>query len=42
MIKYTISNSESNAWAKTWPGLVIPQKKRLLYNGRGEVRGDAS
>ena len=30
------------AWAKTWPGLVIPQKNRLLYNGRGEVRSEAS
>lgn len=30
------------SWVKTWPVLVIPQKKRLLYNGRGEIRGDAS
>lgn len=30
------------SWVKTWPVLVIPQKKRLLYIGRGEIRGDAS
>ena len=29
-------------WAKTWPGLVIPQKNLLLYNDGGEARGEAS
>ena len=42
MIKYTISNSESNAWAETWPGLVIPQRNPLLYNNGGKARGDAT
>ena len=42
MEKKKITEKKKMSWAKTWPGLVIPQKKRLLYNGRGEVRGDAS
>ena len=29
-------------WAKTWPGLVIPQRNLLLYNDGGGARGDAS
>ena len=24
-------------WAKTWPGLVIPQKNQLLYNDGGDA-----
>ena len=29
-------------WAKTWPGLVIPQRNPLLYNNGGKARRDAS
>lgn len=42
MEKKKLIEKKQMSWAKTWPVLVIPQKKRLLYNGRGEVRGDAS
>ena len=42
MEKKKITEKKKMSWAKTRPGLVIPQKKRLLYNGGGEVRGDAS
>lgn len=31
-----------NLWAKTWPGLVIPQRNPLQYNDDGNARGDAS
>lgn len=41
MKNYTISNIKSKAWAKTWPGLVIPQRNPLLYNNSGKARGDA-
>lgn len=35
-------NNHYNAlWAKTWPGLVIPQRNPLLYNNSGKARGDA-
>ena len=29
-------------WAKTWPGLVIPQWSYIRYNNGGEVRSDVS
>ena len=34
-------NALTVGWAKTWPGLVIPQQACLRYNIRGDVRGDA-
>ena len=39
--RYNILLSEQSR-AKTWPGLVIPQKNPLLYNDEGKARGDAS
>ena len=39
---YYFSKMQMEAWAKTWPGLVIPQRNPLLYNNGGKARGDAS
>ena len=42
MEKKKITEKKKMSWAKTWPGLVIPQRNPLLYNNDGKARGDAS
>ncbi len=42
MEKKKITEKKKMSWAKTRPGLVIPQRNPLQYNDDGNARGDAS
>ena len=42
MEKKKITEKKKMSWAKTRPGLVIPQRNPLQYNDDGSARGDAS